>query len=52
MMAIGKRIRVYADASVYGGVFDEEFAAASQAFSMEFARVAFNSSFRWQFATN
>lgn len=25
-------IKVYADTSVYGGVFDEEFAEASQAF--------------------
>jgi predicted nucleic acid-binding protein len=32
MTARGKRIRVYADASVYGGVFDEEFDAASQEF--------------------
>ena len=32
MTAIGKCIRVYADASVYGGVFDEEFDAASQDF--------------------
>jgi len=28
-----RQIRVYADTSVYGGVFDEEFAEASQAFS-------------------
>ena len=27
-----RQIRVYADTSVYGGVFDEEFAEASQAF--------------------
>ncbi len=32
MTATGKRIRVYADASVYGGVFDEEFEAASREF--------------------
>ena len=32
MAAIGKRIRVYADASVYGGAFDEEFDAASREF--------------------
>lgn len=32
MAAIGKRIRVYADASVYGGVFDEEFDVASREF--------------------
>ena len=31
-MAMGKRIRVYADASVYGGAFDEEFDAASREF--------------------
>jgi hypothetical protein len=30
--ARGKRIRVYADASVYGGAFDEEFDAASKTF--------------------
>jgi hypothetical protein len=29
MMAMGKRIRVYADASVYGGAFDDEFDTAS-----------------------
>jgi hypothetical protein len=29
---MSRRIRVYADASVYGGAFDEEFAAASRAF--------------------
>ena len=29
---MSKRIRVYADASVYGGVFDEEFDSASLAF--------------------
>jgi hypothetical protein len=29
---MAKVIRVYADASVYGGAFDEEFAAASQEF--------------------
>lgn len=27
-----RTIKVYADTSVYGGVFDEEFAEASQAF--------------------
>ena len=32
MTAAGKRIRVYADASVYGGTFDEEFDAASREF--------------------
>jgi predicted nucleic acid-binding protein len=32
MTARGKRIRAYADASVYGGAFDEEFDAASQEF--------------------
>ena len=32
MTAAGKRIRVYADASVYGGAFDEEFDAASREF--------------------
>ena len=32
MTAIGKRIRVYADASVYGGAFDEEFKGASREF--------------------
>jgi hypothetical protein len=32
MTATGKRIRVYADASVYGGAFDEEFDAASREF--------------------
>ena len=32
MTKAGKPIRVYADASVYGGVFDEEFEVASQAF--------------------
>ncbi|MEN6451078.1 MAG: type II toxin-antitoxin system VapC family toxin [Thermoguttaceae bacterium] len=31
-MATGRPIRVYADASVYGGVFDEEFEVASKAF--------------------
>jgi len=31
-MAMGKRIRVYADASVYGGAFDEEFDSASREF--------------------
>jgi hypothetical protein len=35
MTATGKRIRVYADASVYGGAFDEEFDAASKAFFAE-----------------
>ncbi len=30
-----KMIRVYADTSVYGGVFDEEFATASRAFFQE-----------------
>jgi hypothetical protein len=29
---MSNRIRVYADASVYGGAFDEEFDAASRAF--------------------
>jgi hypothetical protein len=32
MMALGKRIRVYADASVYGGAFDEEFDTPSKEF--------------------
>ena len=32
MTAIGKRIRVYADASVYGGAFDEGFDIASKEF--------------------
>jgi hypothetical protein len=32
MTATGKRIRAYADASVYGGAFDDEFDAASRAF--------------------
>ena len=32
MTATGKRIRVYADASVYGGAFDEEFRVASREF--------------------
>ncbi len=32
MTVAGKRIRVYADASVYGGAFDEEFDAASREF--------------------
>ncbi len=31
-------IKVYAHTSVYGGVFDEEFAVASQAFLIWFAR--------------
>jgi hypothetical protein len=35
MTAMGKRIRVYADASVYGGAFDEEFEVASKAFFAE-----------------
>jgi hypothetical protein len=34
-MAISKRIPVYADASVFGGAFDEEFDVASQAFFAE-----------------
>ena len=32
MTKAGKPIRVYADASVYGGAFDEEFEVASQVF--------------------
>jgi hypothetical protein len=35
MASKGKRIRVYADASVYGGAFDEEFDIASKAFFAE-----------------
>lgn len=31
-MHMGRAIRVYADASVYGGAFDEEFEAASREF--------------------
>jgi len=32
IMASSKTIRVYADTSVFGGVFDEEFASASKTF--------------------
>lgn len=41
MTATGKRIRVYADPSVYGGAFDEEFDAASKAFFAEVRKERF-----------
>jgi len=38
---VKKPVRVYADTSVYGGVFDEEFAASSRLFFEEVRAVSF-----------
>jgi predicted nucleic acid-binding protein len=37
----GRRIRTYADTSVFGGVFDEEFSEASRAFFSQVCRARF-----------